>query len=75
VCIYNYYKLNFFLVLIVKFNQKSNFRSGWSELGLIRPELAPNEEKTWFSRVVSGIIFYVQVLLINLVPSLNLKVY
>jgi len=59
----------------VKFNQKSNFRPDWSELGLIRPELAPNGEKTWFLRAVCGIIFYVQVQLINLISSLNLEVY
>jgi len=35
---YIYYKLNLFAVLIVKFDQKSNFRPYWPKLGQIRVE-------------------------------------
>jgi len=35
---YNYYQLTLLLVLIEKFDQKSNFHPDWLELGLIRAE-------------------------------------
>jgi len=34
----NYYQLNLFLVLIEKFDKKSNFRPDSPELGLLRDE-------------------------------------
>jgi len=36
VSIYKYYQVTLFLVLIQKFDQKSNFQTDWPELGLIR---------------------------------------
>jgi len=38
VSMYNYFQLTLFLVLIEKFDKKSNFRPDWPELGLIRTE-------------------------------------
>jgi len=55
VSIYNYYQLTLFLVLIGKFDQKSNFIPNWPELGHIRAEKGSNGEKTWFSRAEGGI--------------------
>jgi len=36
VSMYKYYQVTLFLVLIQKFDQKSNFQPDWPELGLIR---------------------------------------
>jgi len=38
ISIYKYYQLTLFLVLIGKFDQKSNFQPRWTKLGLIRAE-------------------------------------
>jgi len=38
ISMYKSYLLTFFLILIGKFDQKSNFQRGWTKLGLIRAE-------------------------------------
>ena len=45
---YNYYKLNLFLVVIGKFDPKSNFQPDWPELGLIRADRAKMGENMSF---------------------------
>ena len=50
VSIYKYYQVTLFLVLIQKFDRKSNFQPDWPELGLIRFDQYPDREKFFLKR-------------------------
>ena len=70
---YKYYKLKLFLLLIGKFDLKSNFQPRLADLDLIRADLGPNERKTLFSKVVNDItLFLCTITTIKLVSSFNL---
>jgi len=75
VFMYKYYSINLFLILIGKFDQKSTFIPDSPELGHMVPNRALTGRKRGSQE--QGVVlhrFFAQILLINLISSLNLEV-